>query len=437
MRGVLLIRIKRLFQVNSWALLTLCVAFCAPAVAGEATPPAPVGYWDGAITSRAGEVNFGVELKLQSGKLNAVLANATDRQPFSSVAWDGRTLTLRLDYYDGQLTAHLVSAQRLEGEYSRMTSKGIVHIPVTLAPHRDVRPTQPWTGPSLDGDWLVYQPEEQGAEKNTLASFQQQKMATAGGSVAATGILEPVSGDTGLMHGSVFTDANGHAHLHLSRFDGIHILALDGEFQPDGSLKGQMGGVKSLSPFTATRSTDSAADPNLQAGSLTKVKDPQEPFRFHGTDAAGKTLDQSNPQFKGKPVIVDIFGTWCPNCHDEAPLLEELYRKYHAQGLEIVGLAYEYVDDTERNLRQLGIYRTKYGLTFALLLAGTTDEGQIQKTLPQLVNFGAFPTTIFVDRNGRVHAIHAGFAGPSTGEKYQEVQQHLDQLTREIVGPAN
>ena len=177
----MLIRIKRLFQLSSWPLPTLCVAFCAPAVAGETTPPAPAGYWDGTITSRAGEVNFGVELKLQSGKLNAVLANATDRQPFSSAAWDGKTLTLRLDYYDGQLTAHLVSSQRMEGEYSRMTSKGIVHIPVTLLPHKDVPATKSWTGPSLMAIGWFTEPEEQGAEKNTLASFQQQKMATADG----------------------------------------------------------------------------------------------------------------------------------------------------------------------------------------------------------------------------------------------------------------
>jgi hypothetical protein len=100
-----------------------------------------------------------------------------------------------------------------------------------------------------------------------------------------------------------------------------------------------------------------------------------------------------------------------------------------------VGLAYEYIDDTARNLRQIGIYRDKYGITFPLLLTGTTDQGQMEKTLPQLVHFGAYPTTIFLDRNGRVHAIHAGFAGPSTGEKYQEAQQHMEQLTREIVGP--
>ncbi len=89
----------------------------------------------------------------------------------------------------------------------------------------------------------------EGAEKVVLTSFQQEKMAAADGKVAVTGILEPVSGDDGLMHGSVWTDTNGHVRFHLSRFDGIHVLALVGEFQPDGSLMGEIGGVRSSAPL--------------------------------------------------------------------------------------------------------------------------------------------------------------------------------------------
>jgi thiol-disulfide isomerase/thioredoxin len=298
-----------------------------------------------------------------------------------------------------------------------------------------VKPGKPWTGPSLAGDWIFTWPSESGAEKTTRASFQQQKDTSGPDQVAVTGTIQPVSGDTGLLHGVVSALPEGKTHFHLSRFDGIHVLAIDGDFQPDGSLKGQQGGIKGLDNFTAVRASDAkTADPNTLAETLTHLKDPQEPFRFSGLDASGKTIDQDNSEFKGQPLIVDIFGTWCPNCHDEAPVLEKLYQKYHNEGLEIVGLGYEYVDDVPRNLRQLAIYREKFGITFPLLLAGTTDEGQIAKTLPQLVGFGAFPTSIFIDRNGHVRAILAGFTGPSTGEKYQEVQQRMDELAREIVG---
>src|SRR5271167_3644594 len=304
---------KQIIQASGVRLLTCaknyhCVviftAFCilavrAPlALADQTRPQAPTGLWEGSIQSRAGEVSFGIELTQQGSTITAVLVNDTDRQPFSSVAWNGQTLTLGMDYYDGQLTLHYVTPQRMEGEYSRLTSKGMAHIPVTLAPHREVPAAKPWNGPSLAGDWLLHEAGAEGAEKNTLTNFQQEKIATSDGRVAATGILEPVSGDTGLLHGFVSTDANGQTHFHLSRFDGIHVLALDGEFASDGILKGQIGGVKALSTFTAEHAKDAAAaDPNVLAGGLTHVKDPQEPFQFSGIDQSGKTINQNSPEF--------------------------------------------------------------------------------------------------------------------------------------------
>jgi thiol-disulfide isomerase/thioredoxin len=414
-------------------LVLLACSLCA--VAADSKAPSPVGVWDGTMQGKAGEVNFAVEILSKGNKLEATLLNANDRQPFSSATWDGSTLSLRLDYYDGQVTAHFVSPQRIEGEYSRLTSKGMVRIPLTLVPQQHFSPGAAWKGPELSGDWLLDFPQEEGTEKTPFATFDQQKLARSDGKVKVTGVIEPVSGDTGLLHGTLTSDPNGQTHFHLSRFDGIHAIAIDGSVQPDGSLLGQYGGIVALDPFSGHRVTDKASvDPNVQAGSLTKVKDTEEPFRFRGLDAAGKVVDQSSPQFQHNAVIVDIFGTWCPNCHDEAPVLEELYRKYHAQGLEIVGLSYEYSDDTARSLRQIEVYRAKYGITFSLLLTGTTAQGQIEKTLPQLVHFGAFPTTIFLDRQGLVHAIHAGFTGPSTGDKYREVQHHMDELARQILG---
>ena len=101
------------------------------------------------MQSRAGEVTFGIELKPQGSTIAAVLVNATDRQPFSSATWDGQDLTLRLDYYDGQLVLHYVSPQRMEGEYARQTSKGMVHIPATLVAHHETpgHKAVDWPGP--------------------------------------------------------------------------------------------------------------------------------------------------------------------------------------------------------------------------------------------------------------------------------------------------
>jgi thiol-disulfide isomerase/thioredoxin len=420
------------------ATAVFCLFLMLPSLMAQNKTQPPVGAWDGTIHSKAGEVNFGIDLKMHDRKLEASLVNATDRQPFSSAEWDAKdgTLTLRMNYYDGVMTLKTTRPGQMEGEYSRQSSKGVVHIPLVLMPHQEIATGKPWTGPSLWGDWLFHWSDGEGAEKTTLAKFDQQKIANVNDHVAVTGVIEPVSGDSGLLHGTVFKTADGETRFHLSRFDGIHVTAIDGTFQPDGTIKGEEGGIVSVSSFTAEcgKHVASAADPNALAETLTHVKDPQEPFRFSGIDQSGKTLTQDSAEFKGKPLIIDIFGTWCPNCHDEAPVLEELYRKYRDQGLQIVGLAYEYIDDTPRDLKQIAIYREKFGISFPLLLAGTTDQGQIAKTLPQLVGFGAFPTSIYVDRSGHVKAILAGFTGPSTGERFAEVQRRMEELAKEIVG---
>jgi thiol-disulfide isomerase/thioredoxin len=222
----------------------------------------------------------------------------------------------------------------------------------------------------------------------------------------------------------------------LSRFDGIHVVVLAGGLQPDGTLRGDYeSGKTARYTFTATRKEAAKKEDQPEDSfALTKVKDPNEPFRFSAPDPrTGKPVSASDPEFKNKVVIVDIMGTWCPNCHDEEPLLVDLYNRYHKDGLEIVGLSYEYTDDPARNARQIEIFRKKYNVPYPILIAGTTDEGQIAKTLPQLVGFGAYPTTIFIGRDGRVSKIHAGYTGPATGDRFNQVQKEIDQIVRELL----
>jgi thiol-disulfide isomerase/thioredoxin len=118
---------------------------------------------------------------------------------------------------------------------------------------------------------------------------------------------------------------------------------------------------------------------------------------------------------------VDVFGTWCPTCHDAAPVLVQLHRDYRGRGLEIVGLAYEVTGDSVVDNRQLRRYREKHGIEFPLLLAGLNDTELTAATLPQLANFTAYPTTLFLDRQGRVRRVHAGFYGPATGAQHDRL----------------
>jgi thiol-disulfide isomerase/thioredoxin len=144
-------------------------------------------------------------------------------------------------------------------------------------------------------------------------------------------------------------------------------------------------------------------------------------------------VSQSDPRFRGKVVVIDIFGTWCPTCHDAAPGLVRLYRKYHARGLEIVGLAYEVTGDSAVDGRQVRRYRDKFRIPFPLLLAGINDTDAAAETLPQLHGFTSFPTTVFLGRDGRVRQVRAGFYGPATGAQHERLLEAMDREVERLL----
>ena len=161
------------------------------------------------------------------------------------------------------------------------------------------------------------------------------------------------------------------------------------------------------------------------------MKDPNEPFAFSFPDLSGKVVANTDPEFKGKVVIVAIGGSWCPNCHDEAPFLVSLYRKYHAKGLEIVGLDFE-EGDPDTDTPRLKAFIQHYGIPYPMLAAGNTDE--LQAKVPQGVNLNCWPTSFFLGRDGKVKEVHAGFAGPGNTAGHVALEKETTALVEKLLG---
>ena len=129
---------------------------------------------------------------------------------------------------------------------------------------------------------------------------------------------------------------------------------------------------------------------------------------------------------------MNITGSWCPNCHDEAPFLAETYRKYREQGLEIVALSFEEAEQLKDPVR-LRAFIKNYGITYTVLLGGETSE--LKDRLPQAVNLNTWPATFFIGRDGLVRGAHAGFASKATGEEHErlkaEFQHKIESLLAE------
>jgi thiol-disulfide isomerase/thioredoxin len=222
------------------------------------------------------------------------------------------------------------------------------------------------------------------------------------------------TGDYGAFFGAP-DDIGGEVEgFRFSHFDGAFIYMFTARLDGD-TLRGTFhAGLRTQTPFTAVRTTGkrhlTPPEEMTQADTA--------PFRFSFPDLDGRVVTSEDARFRGKVVIVDLFGTWCPTCHDAAAALKQLYTRYHDGGLEIVGIAYEVAGDTATDARMVRTFRDKLGIPWPLLLAGLPNAATQQATQPQLANFVAYPTTLFIGRDGRIKRVHAGFYGPATGEAH-------------------
>ncbi|MBT8085003.1 MAG: TlpA family protein disulfide reductase, partial [Woeseia sp.] len=222
----------------------------------------------------------------------------------------------------------------------------------------------------------------------------------------------------------------------LSTFDGAHAFLFTGEISGNTITNADFwSGTSWHQTWSAVRNPD-ATLPN--AYQRTFLKPGYTRFDFEFPDLNGKPVSISDERFKGKVLIVTLAGTWCPNCHDEARFMAPLYKTYRQQGLEVVALMYEHFEDPKLAGERVKAFREKFGIEYETLLAGISAKTEAAETLPSLNAVLAFPTTIFIDRSGRVRKIHTGFNGPGTGEHYKKLTDEMTTLIKELLAePVN
>lgn len=392
----------------------------------------PVGVWRGTIRNNSGEeVAFTLEVKREGDGIVGALVNGDDRTVSTSGSFEGDTLKLRYDFYDADLTAVIVGDE-LGGGFTRQWRKQT--LPRKLRAVRVIdsgdaalaASNQSNTSnhsPDVSGEWVMRVGEEPKVSF-WRAAFKQQ------GS-RAKGTIIPVSGDWGEMTGTFENN-----RLTLNRFDGINCRVLKASLTPQGALEGfvDLGLFDPMRKVVAERLT---AENKSSVASLpdpanyTRMKNAAEPFRFSYPDPDGKTISSTDERFKNKVVIVTVTGSWCPNCYDEAPVLQEFYGRYRDRGLEVVALSFEYTGDAARDIKQVRAFAKRLGVKYPILYAGSVEDAE--KKLSQLDNFGAYPTTIYIGRDGLVKRIYAGFEGKATGERFTRLKSEMEALIQELL----
>jgi len=377
----------------------------------------------GLLPSAAAAQKYRAELDLAAGPLQFILqidhaprtmhqARLCTGPDCTAATWtrDGDSLRIHIPDFDAVMVAAF-HGDSLDGYYHNIGRLGPRTIPFRAQKRPDemIRTT---VRQELLGGWdATFTTDGRGSPR----VFQFR---AAGEGMEAAVISN--TGDYGRFVGRVEGDS-----VRLSHFDGSFIYMFTARLDGD-TLRGTFNaGLRTQTPFTAVRSTGLAHLTPPEA--MTQAD--TAPFRFSFRDLDGRLVRQDDPRFRGKVVIVDLFGTWCPTCHDAAAALRSLYSRYHARGLEIVGLAYEISGDTATDARMVRIFRDKLELPWTLLLAGLPNAASQNATQPQLVNFTAYPTTLFLGRDGRIRRTHAGFYGPATGAAHSAL---IEDFSREV-----
>lgn len=225
-----------------------------------------------------------------------------------------------------------------------------------------------------------------------------------------TGTFMTETGDYRFLEGNMYNN-----NLYLSTFDGTHAFLFKASII-NGNLEGVFwSGTHWQEPWVAVKNESfELTNPD----SLTYIKKGYEGLAFTFPNINGDSISLTDEKYTSKVVIVNIMGPWCPNCKDETKYLVELYNKYNKDGLEVIALSFDKTDDFEKSKASIIKLSEFYNAKYDFLIAGSANKINAAQALPMLNQIMSYPTTIFIDRKGKIRKIRTGFYGPGTGNYY-------------------
>jgi len=412
----------------------------APALAdAPAADSVPVdGRWDAVISHNGIDIPFRLDISGAGQNLKGTFYDGFDAYDgTTSASFQDGKLTLNIEHYlttinaslnDGRLAGTAVTQNRgSSGAYSFQATRHVDAFPVAA------------NAPSIEGSWIIPLDAPSSKGEKAFRFVVQQR-----GPEVAAAILR-IDGDTGSYSGS-FKDGKWV----LSHFDGGRPGVIVVTPAADGTLKIQQrvdrpsSGEETPSAASSNAYGSDATPDGRYAATLTAYKadvaqakglpapddvlthtvarDPNETFKFNFPDASGKLVSNDDPRFKGKVVLAIVTGTWCPNCHDEAQYLVQLDKKYRDKGLAIVALDFE-EPEQQGSLARERAFVKQYGVNYTYLIAGAPSD--MWEKVPQLNHLDTWPATVFVGRDGKVKAVHSGFASPASAEFNTQLKQEF------------
>jgi thiol-disulfide isomerase/thioredoxin len=397
-------------------LALFAIAF---AVFSCSTPELKTGTWRGVmkIQGQALPFNFRVVNDFSEG-YDAYLKNAGEELLLDEVTMMGDSVNMTLHVFDAQLRA-AIEGNTLNGYYT-LNYNPTYKVPFT-ATFDDAFRFKPIdttaNATNFTGKYQVVFVNEIDTTQAIGVFYQTGNY--------ATGSFLTSTGDYRYLEGGVFNDT-----LFLSTFDGNHTYLFKA-VKNDSILTGDFWSGQSYHQSWTGVKNEHASLPDAE--SLTYLKPGYETLDFNFPDLSGKPVTLNDNRFKNKVVVLQLFGTWCPNCMDETKYLSSWYDNNKSRGVEILGLAFERKTDFDYARNRVNKMKEKWGVNYDFVIAGVDDKVKAAEALPALNAVVAFPTTIFIGKDGKVKHIHTGFEGPGTGIYHDRWKQRFNEVINELL----
>lgn len=401
----------------------LCVSVLLAAFTGSSATSLKTGEWQGKLLREDGNhIIFNFEVKRANDALTWVIKNGEERIEVTDIIQNGDSLFVQMPVFESSFKLIKDGNDKLKGTWTKAGSAGFINMPfeaVADSPERFVIKQK--ASNNISGKWSVKFFRADGSPRPAIAEFVQNDN-------DLTGTFITPTGDYRYLKGIVDGDS-----LKLSTFDGSHAYFFKAYINRDSTINNGFyySGATGKEPWKAVKN-DTASLPDLAAMHL---KEGEEKLNFSFPDLNGKKVSITDERFKNKVVIVQIMGSWCPNCMDETAFLSEFYKKNKEKGVEIVALAYEYYEDFNLALSSVKKFQKRFDVQYPMLITGVTvsDTLRTEKTLPQLTKIKSFPSTIFIGKNGKVAKIHVGFEGPGTGQRYEVLKRDFETTVESLL----
>lgn len=399
--------------------LFLMVAFSCYTLALWAQPLL-AGNWLFSL-SRPGGLTVYVQASLDSGKgtWQANFRNEQEVITTSPLRVSNDSVVFEMPVFESSFHLKILAPDRLAGTWTKSISSGSQQWEVIAthgASHRipgaDLPPSF-----NISGRWATEFRRADGSWRPAIAEWQQK-----GNHLTGT-IINP-SGDYRFLEGVV-----RQSKLYLTTFDGSHCYAFEATVLNDSTIvDGRF--FYGTAPGDTFRAVRNEAAVLANPGGLAQMKPGETRIDFRFPDLDGKMVSLSDKRFYNKPVVVQLMGSWCPNCMDETLFLSSFYNGQKKVEVEIVALAYELSTDFARSAASLRKFQQRYEVKYPMLVTGvrSADEQKAAKSLPQLTDIKYFPTTIFIDKKGQVRKIHNGFYGPGAPAYFEAYKKDFFEM---------